>query len=131
MSDLKIEVNEELTPDELADLQNKINEMFKSEPQQLQAEAKAQGEMIFFQEPILLEDEEVIEYMNNPKFKEGFEYGLRLTGIYTALISFGVEVGTANDIVLTEHTKFVNIETQKVVNDGYKIQALKLEQSQL
>ena len=131
MSDLKVEVNEELTPDQLANLQQQVKEMFESEPQQLQAEAKTQGEMIFFQEPILLEDEETIEYMNNPKFKEGFEYGLRLTGIYTALISFGVEVGTANDIVLTEHTKFVNIETQKVINEGYKIQALKLEQSQL
>ena len=131
MSDLKVEVNEELKPDELADLQDKIKNMFEFEAEGMQSEVKTQGEMIFFQEPILLEDEETIEYMNNPKFKEGFEYGLRLTGIYTALISFGVEVGTANDIVLTEHTKFVNIETQKVINEGYKIQALKLEQSQL
>ena len=119
---------DEITEEQLLEIQKELKGIFGEEPQSV---ASSKSEMIFAQEPMLLEDEECIKYMEHPKFVEGFEYGLKLAGIYTALASFGAELGTINDIILTEHTKVANIELQKVMNEGASLQAIKAEKNQL
>ena len=69
--------------------------------------------------------------MQSKEFKEGLNYSLKLAGIYTGLIGFGVDAHTVNEIILLEHTKEVNIATQKIINEGVKLQSSALKKQQL
>lgn len=128
MKDIKITSNDEISEEDLAEFQAEIKKLMGDELQPTQSQ---KTDMVFAVDPMILSEEELIPLMTTKEFKEGFEYGLRLAGIYTACASFGMDLGTANDIALTEHTKFVNIETQKIINEGYRIQAIKAEKNSL
>ena len=128
MSDVKVIQNEELTADETKE-KEEIAQMLT----ELMGGSQKEGEesLVLFAEPMAYSDEECLEMMQTDKFKEGLNYSLKLAGIYTGLIGFGVDAHTVNEIILLEHTKEVNIATQKIINEGVKLQSSALKKQQL
>ena len=108
-----------------------LTEQLISEMGQEGGTASKKGELMFFDEPLYLDDDEVALMSNSTEFAEGMKSAYKLAGIYTVLVNSGIDVETATDIIMNEHTMDNNIRLQKVVNEGVKMQANAIKSSQL
>lgn len=122
MSDSKLIQNEELTPEQIKEDEDMVK-MVQDLLGGSQPLTEGDKELVLFTEPMIYTNEECVEMMQTPEFKKGLSYALEFAGMYVGLGSFGVDAHTINEFILLEHTKNVNIATQKVINEGVKLQS--------
>lgn len=94
-------------------------------------EKESSDDLVFLFPPIELSDDELTIASNTEEWTEGFKRGLYYGAFNTALINSGMDVVTAGTIVANEHAMRVNIETQKIVNEGVKLQSAAVKKTQL
>lgn len=99
--------------------------------QSLTKQSEQSDSLVFYTEPLLLTDEEIKEMTSSKDFKNGVEMGYKLTGLYTVLVSSGIDINTINDILLSEFTSVKNESIQKMVNESVKMQVGFMKKQQL
>jgi hypothetical protein len=92
---------------------------------------ESSDDLVMIYPPIEFSDEELAVLCNTEEWKKGYKLGAELGGLYTVLINSGMDVVTAGAIVANEHAMRVNVATQKVINDGVKLQSVAVKKTQL
>ena len=121
---LKNENESQLTDEEINE---QLKELFKTE----ESEAERQAGVIMLYPPIEFSDEELTVLCNAPEFMKGYKLGAELVGLYTTMVNGGMDALVANNIATNHHAMYVNIETQKVINEGVRIQGAAVKKTQL
>lgn len=78
------------------------------------SQPKDNGEPIMFREPLELDDPEITEIYNSDEYIEGVKIGARLSGIYTTLLNFGVDIMVANTVVMNQQAIDSNERIAKI-----------------
>jgi len=76
----------------------------------------AETDFSLLSSPIELSEEDIDKLIESKEFKEGYKKGAELVGLYTAMISNGVDVITANNILIYEHSNKWKLEHIKADN---------------
>lgn len=125
MANLELDEEREMTEDEQVEYVNQLKEALGI------TDSESKDDLVFLFPPIGLSDEELTVMCNSKEWQDGFNLGAYYGGFNTALINNGMDVNTAGTIVATEHAMRVNIETQKIINEGIKMQSVVAKKSQL
>lgn len=91
----------------------------------------SKDDLVMIYPPVEFSDEEITAMCNTDEWMKGFRLGAELGGLYTTLINNGMDVITAGSIVANEHAMRVNVETQKIINEGLKVQVASLKKREL
>lgn len=124
MPQLNLENDTELTDEEIS---AQLKELFKAE----EGTTERPADLIMLYEPLEFDDEELSVLCNTPEFAKGYKIGAELIGLYSVMLNGGMDAIVANNIVTNHHAMHVNIETQKVINEGVKIQGAAIKKTQL
>lgn len=98
---------------------------------ELMGDEQPNEKMLFVTEPLMFDETEIETLTKSKEFLDGVNIGNKLVGIYTSLVNGGIDIATANDIIILEHTNDTNIKLQKVMNEAVKLQASAIKNSQL
>lgn len=120
MADIKINGDDEVLTEKVMEELSKLDE---------QQEEKQ--DLIMVYPPIEFSDDELTELCNTDEWKKGYLLGAELSGLATVLYNSGVDAITANNILSNHHAMYVNIETQKIINEGVRIQGVAIKKAQL
>lgn len=124
MANLELEDEVELTEAEQEDYVNQLKEV-------LGIKEGGADDLVILYPPIEFSDEELTVLCNTEEWKKGYKLGAELGGLYVVLINSGMDVVTAGAIVANEHAMRVNVNTQKVINEGVKLQSVAVKKTQL
>lgn len=91
----------------------------------------SKDDLVMLFPPIEFGDEEILTMCNTDEWMQGFKLGAYLGGLNTTLINNGMDVITAGSIVANEHAMRVNVETQKIINEGLRVQAISVKKKEL
>lgn len=119
---INLENEVELTDEQASQLQD----LFKLEDSPMK-----ESDIVLLYPPIEFSDEELQVLCNTEQWTKGYKTGAELAGFYTVLVNSGMDAIAASNIIANEHAMKVNIETQKIINDGLKIQGASIKKTQL
>lgn len=78
---------------------------------ELQGQLDEKQQNTFVVEPLLLDDEELVEMFESEEFEEGKKFGYKLAGLYATLVSSGMSLEESMAIVSNHQTLLFNVKT--------------------
>jgi len=77
-------------------------------------------ELTYFQEPIILTEDEILE---NENFKKGLEHGYRLGGVFTAMVNSGLSRELAENYAVENALFETKLEIAKMEQDSKSLES--------
>lgn len=115
----------ELTEEEVTEAEDYLQALIANASQN-----EDKSNMLFFTEPFLLDEEEVIEMATSDEFTKGKLAATKYLGFYVTLVSGGVDVNTATTMMLNLQADDMG-EKAQLINKDMNIEMGKLQKIQM